>query len=452
MSTIAENYALALSGDPIVAQSTPVGRSAIAVIRGSGKSIFSIFDKALSFGDTLADAEPNHALVVDISVANFTDRAIATVFHAPKSYTGEDMIELSVHGNPVLVEKIIDKIITQGARLAMPGEFTFRAVAAGKMTLIDAEAVALTVDAPTERALRAARQSANLVPDLGNMRNKLYDILVEITAILEFPEDDISTIDMKKWRKGIEESREGIENILQRTWDSRILAEGLTMAVSGEPNVGKSTLFNWIVGAERAIVTPHPGTTRDIIEATVELDGVPVKILDTAGLRDSKHPIEREGIRRAKEALDTADIVIRVIDGSVDESSDRFIPVDLSDNEILVLNKSDIGLRQNVLNLIPPGIAVSALTGSGMNKLLDAVSGMIKEIPADAVMVSLRTENLLVKVRDELDDVIDAIEKDFWDVAQVCLDNAENYLGQIFGENKNPDIYGDVFERFCIGK
>ncbi len=452
MSIIAENYALALSGDAIVAQSTPMGRSAIAVVRGSGKSIFSIFDKALSLGNTLADAEPNHALVVDISIGDFTDRAIATVFHAPKSYTGEDMIEISVHGNPVLVERIIEELIDNGARLAMPGEFTFRAVAAGKMTLIDAEAVALTVDAPTERALRAARQSANLVPKLVNIKKKLYDILLEITAILEFPEDDISTIDTKKWRKGIEESREGIESILHRTCGSRILAEGLTIAVSGEPNVGKSTLFNWIVGAERAIVTPHPGTTRDIIEATVELDGVPVTILDTAGLRDSKHPIEREGIRRAKEAMATADIVIRVIDGSVDESSDKSFPVSLSNNEILVLNKSDIGLCQNARNLMPPGIAVSALMGSGMDKLLDALSGMIKEIPADAVMISLRTENLLARVKNELDDVIDAIAKGFWDVAQVCLDNAENFLGRIFGDDKNPDIYGDVFERFCIGK
>ena len=447
MNQTSENFALAISGDAIVAPSTPKGRSAIAVIRGSGKNIIEIFWNALSPSKSIDEIEPNYATVVDIKIGDASDKGVITVFRSPRSYTGEDMVEISVHGNPVLVEEIVKSAIESGARLALPGEFTLRAVIHNKMSLVDAESVEATVEARTKRALIAARKSTQFSKELFDIKTKIWNALVEMSAVLEFPEDEVPCADKQNWLHTLEDIGSSLKDFLDRAKKSRFLDTGLQIIIAGDVNVGKSTLFNRIVGAEKAIVTPHPGTTRDIIEATVDIAGVPVKILDTAGIRKSSHPIEIEGIRRAKSVIENADIVIWVIDGSSNSPEDN-----PPENSIVALNKADLGIHDELLKRFPDSIIISAKTGKGLDELMKKIEEKFAFIPIDAITVSVRTETLLQQVCDEISQAIDAIGKNFWDVAQVFIENADNSITKILGIENRTDIYDEIFSKFCIGK
>ena len=436
------------SGDGIVALSTPVGRSAIAVIRGSGEGIIEIFQRSLKIRPSILNGEANHSYVVDFEVGEISDRAVATIYRAPRSYTGEDMIEFSVHGNPVLAEAIIRTLTDNGARLAEPGEFTMRATANGKMNIIEAEAVFYTVEAQTERALKASRRTVKDIPEIADARARIHDALIKLSTILEFPEDDIDEIDTSSLCAEINDSSVLIENFIERAECSTPLVNGMTIAIAGEVNAGKSTLFNRILGMERAIVTPHPGTTRDIIEATIEISGVPVKILDTAGIRDSAHPVETEGIRRAKMATRDADIVIWLIDASKPITQ---IPHN-DENTIIVLNKSDIGVLEENLKNFPDAVIISALTGNNFEKLLIKLEEKFLKIPADSLIASERTMTILKNTAEELKTTIDAMNKNFFDVAQVSLERADLFIGEIFEPEIDRDLYDEIFKNFCIGK
>ncbi|MCD6594203.1 tRNA uridine-5-carboxymethylaminomethyl(34) synthesis GTPase MnmE [bacterium] len=447
MNETAQNFASVVSGEPIVAPSTPRGRSAIAVIRGSGNNIIEIFQNAVSPSKDIRKIESNYTTVVQIKIDNVVDKSMITIFRSPRSYTGEDMVELSVHGNPVLVDKIVKSAIEQGARLALPGEFTLRAVIHDKMSLIDAESVEATVEAQTERALSAARQATQFSKELADIKEKLWNILVEMSAVLEFPDDEIPDTNVINWLKNFADIDSYLHNFLEKAKKSKFLDIGLQIAIAGDVNVGKSTLFNWIVGAEKAIVTPHPGTTRDIIETTVEIDGVPIKLIDTAGLRRSEHPIEIEGIRRAKNVIENADIVIWVIDGSsalIDDKPPK--------NSIVTINKADLGISDTISKKFPDAAIISAKTGTGMDELVKKIEKRFAFIPADAIMVSIRTETLLREVCNEIEQATDALNKNFFDVAQIFAENADDSMAKILGIENRTDIYDEIFSKFCIGK
>ncbi len=434
--------------DAIVAPSTPAGSSAIAVIRGSGKNIVDVFQKGLKISPSIANAKPNYSTVVKINIDDFFDRAVITIFESPKSYTGEDMVELSVHGNPVLVRIIIGALIAGGARLAKPGEFTLRAAINGKMNLIEAESVYSTVAAQTERALKASRRTIANIAEIEKSRRIIHNILIELVAALEFSEDSFEKYNFSIMQNNIENAKELLLKFIYRAQKSKKLSSGITVAIAGETNAGKSTLFNRIVGAERAIVTPHPGTTRDVIEATVEIAGVPIKILDTAGIRESEHPVEIEGIRRAKNAAQNADIVLWLIDVSNLEGS---LPV-IAKNYIIVLNKSDMGIRPEILKRFDDAVTISALRGNGFDSLILRIEEQLSEIPADALLASERTIAILRRTAEELETVLDAMDKNFWDVAQVSLERANSAIDSLFSPKNNSDIYDEIFKKFCIGK
>jgi len=442
-----ENILNLFSDDVIVAPATPTGRSALAIIRSTGKNVFEIFQSALRCEPHIVNAKANRAIVVSFETGDFCDKAVALIYRSPKSYTGENMVEFSVHGNPTIVRKIIDALISNGARLANPGEFTFRAAMNGKMNIVDAEAISATIQSQTERALAAVKRATAGIAEIARSKSLIHNTLIEIAAALEFSEDELPRENAQKWIDDATLAMNMIKAFLEKIRFSRRLFTGITVVVAGEPNAGKSTLFNRIVGAERAIVTPHPGTTRDIIEATVEISGVPMTILDTAGLRDVDHPIEEEGVRRAERAIENADAVIWMIDGAGKSS----MPPPF-ENSIVVLNKSDIGISQKLWKEFPKAIAISALTGEGFGELMRCLQEKIADIPSDAVMISARTENVFCQTADELSTVIDAMQKDFWDVAQVSLERADNMLESLFSLANPGDIYDEIFSKFCIGK
>lgn len=435
--------------DVIVSSATAQGRSALAIVRGSGESVVQIFQKSLKLSPDISNAQGNSAIVVKFCIGELSARAVAVVFRAPKSYTGEDMVELSVHGNPVLVRMILDALIDGGARLAMPGEFTMRATMNGKMNLLEAELVAATISAQTERALVAVRRTTKDAVVIKKAQNEIYETLVELSAALEFSENDEPPDNFSSWHDKITNVKNDLLLFLNRAVKSRSLSGGLSIVIAGEPNAGKSTLFNRIVGAERAIVAPHPGTTRDVIEAMVEISGVPIKILDTAGVRKSAHPVEAEGVRRAQNAAKYADIVLWVVDCSKPNPQSAPMP-----NAITVLNKSDLGVSEDVAEIFNDAVVISALTGDGFNKLLEQIDKQLAHIPDEAIMASARVENILQKTVDELNIALDAMKKDFWDVAQVCLERADSLIAKITSSDsqRGKDIYDEIFSRFCIGK
>jgi len=441
-----------LSGDIIVAPATPKGRSAIAGVRISGDGCHDFVWRALQLKPKPAEFEANRAYVVYFSIEphgakSISDRAVAIVYKSPKSYTGEDMVELFVHGNPILVEAIISLLTSLGARLAYPGEFTLRAVMNGKMDLIQAESVAATVSAQTLAAVASARNAAQKSRELKELWQKLHEILVEVVAALEFPEDEVPMTSERKWLTSLRGVKEKLESYLSRARSSRVLSEGFTVAISGAPNVGKSTLFNCIVGAEKAIVTPHPGTTRDIIEATIELDGVPVKIMDTAGIRETAHPVEHEGIRRAKNALSTADLVLWLVEANSESPQ----PPPKKDF-VVVVNKVDLGVSEKVKKLYPNAVQTIAKDCQGIDDVINVIKNAIVKVPSDSLLFSLRTQERLDAAYTALCDALDALDKGFLDVAEVELDRADAILGEFFQPKGARDIYEEVFAKFCIGK
>ena len=438
----------AFSGEPIVAPATPRGKSAIAIVRASGEGIIDVFQRAIAPSKDLRQIAPNRAVVIDFAIGDFSDRAVVVVYRAPKSYTGEDMVELFVHGNPVLVDMVVRACIEHGARMAMPGEFTLRAVAHGKMSLADAELVNQTIEAPTRRALVAVKRAGRENQTLRSAKDKLWKLLVEFSAALEFPEDEVSPKQREQWLTQIREVSSDLKEYLSRAKTSRVLREGVYVAIAGEPNVGKSTLFNRIVGAERAIVSPHPGTTRDVIEATVEIDGVPVVVADTAGIHDASHPVEVEGIRRAHNTLADADLVVWVVDGTSETPKP---PPKGIENLVVVINKADLGVSPEVEQKFPGAIKISALTGEGFDDLVEKIKSAWADIPEQAVIVPIRIEMLVGEALDYLAQADDALQNDFWDVAQVAIEGADLALGKIFDET-DKDIYAEIFDKFCIGK
>lgn len=445
-----ENFAEIISHDIIVAPTTAKGRSAIAGIRISGLNSIEFTRRYLMLNISCLEANTAQVTKFNIEYNShlIADKAVIIIYRAPKSYTGEDMVELFVHGNPLLVETLVKFMISKGARLAHPGEFTMRGLLNGKMDLLDAESVSAVIEARTLRSISAVKRITSVNRELKSIYEKIREILVEITAVLEFPEDVITHVDVKEWLNKLSKIYDYLDDFMCRARNSKALTTGLTIAIAGPPNVGKSTLFNRIIGSERAIVTPHPGTTRDIIEAIVELEGVPVKLLDTAGLRKSEHPIENEGIMRAQTAIENADLLLWVIDSSVQ------LPVSIPkhQNSLIVINKVDLEISDEILKKISDSPKISALTGEGLPMLLELVSHKVINVPLNALIVSIRTQNFVSKSKESLENCIDALSKEYVDVAQVMLEKADMLMSQLFEPIGCVDIYEEVFSRFCVGK
>ncbi len=452
--------------DTIAAIATPPGRGGVGIVRVSGSRAWKIADEIFQGLEKPSAAKGGTFLHGKVTAFDGTeiDEALCLIFRAPKSYTGEDTIEIQGHGGPVVLKKILRRCLDAGARMAEPGEFTKRAFLSGKMDLVQAEAVADLIHAQSDRAAKAALEQ--LEGGLSRQFNSLYDGLMETAAdietTLDFVEDELPDDVFPNLGKKLDESFQGLETLLA-TWDEgRLLREGARVVIMGRPNAGKSTLFNALLGHDRAIVTEIAGTTRDVIEETLVLDGVPLRILDTAGLRETECLIEQEGIRRARAHSASADIAVYLIDSS--------IPFSAEDEEhlaklnpartVLVLNKIDKkvpGYALRITHYNP--VEASLAAGIGLNAIKQDIAAKLEagvnlNAPAHAV-ISERHRNLLEKAKAELIQARARIAEDGEPGAASAAEHlraALEALGQVTGRVYHNELLDNVFSRFCIGK
>jgi len=441
--------------DTIVAIATPPGRGGIGIVRLSGPQAAQI---ACTLTDRTSFA-PRHATLTEIRGADgrAIDQAIVTHFPAPHSYTGDDVLEISAHGSPVVLRAIVAAAQMAGARLANPGEFTLRAYLHGRMTLVEAEAVAELVDAVTPLQARVAfdQLEGTLTSRLRELDAMLLDVIARLEASLDFPDEGYHFIRTDETTRELDTILEAIDGLLADAARGRIIREGLTVAIVGRPNAGKSSLFNALAGAPRAIVTDVPGTTRDLISEQIDISGVPVTLVDTAGLRASPgNAIEEEGIARARVAADAADVLLVVVDGSEPPSiDDRAAMETRLKRRLIVASKSDLRGAWNPGDL--GAIAVSALTGEGLDELrarvLEAGGGLLTRDRAP--IANLRHAGLLRQAREALERAAsaarDGISEEF---VLTDLHEARGRFDEITGARPEDEVLRAIFARFCIGK
>ncbi len=453
------------SADPIVALSTPPGRSGIGVIRLSGASSLELTRSLLR--DPNFEPEPNRVTlkaIFDPETREVIDRALVTFFKSPHSYTGEDVVELSCHGSPPLLLRVLDSLLFFGARTAEPGEFTMRAVEHGRLTLTQAEAVRDLIEAQTHAAVRqAARQlGGELSERLQPIKDALLEIIVPLESSLEFVEDDLPEDIVLNISERLSLLSTKVEEMAESFRRGRLLKEGLRVALVGRPNVGKSSIFNKLLSSDRSIVTDIPGTTRDTISEVINLEGIPVLITDTAGVRSSADEIEQLGIDRTRRTIADADFILVVVDGSqpltpedkkiIDEASQGLYIVSLnkSDLESFCISNAEEIAENSVL------IPVSAKTGSGLDKLCGEI---IKPFSANHldersfVITNARHYDLLRRVGDAVQSSGGLIRQGASEELVLAgLYDALGFLGEITGETTPETILSQIFSTFCIGK
>jgi tRNA modification GTPase len=390
------------------------------------------------------------------------DQVLLTCFHAPHSLTGEDVVEISCHGSPAVVRSIIDTTLELGARLAGPGEFTLRALSNGKINLSQAEAIRDLIAAQTDAAVRQASRQLNgeLSIALGPFKEKLLEVIVLLESALEFVEDDIPAVRANEIDKDLAIVVAGVEKLARSYSSGRLIQEGIRVTITGRPNVGKSSLFNSLVERARAIVTDIPGTTRDTLTEAIDLDGIPVIVTDTAGLRATTDGIETLGIERTRRAMSDADLVLVVLDGADElEPSDHEL-LDQTENtrRLVVMNKSDLpefSVSRSCIGELQ-AINVSARTGDGLGVLRAAILASVNSNGFDdgsLLITNARHYDLLCNTQRELEAARLALsERHSEELVLVPLHNALKFLGQITGETTTEDILSEIFATFCIGK
>ena len=435
--------------DTIAAVSTPPGEGAVALIRISGPEAAAILGKIFQ----PANPAPRHATHGRIIENGATvDRVLVTVFQAPASYTGEDMVEIGCHGGILLAAHILEMVLRQGARAAEPGEFTQRAFLNGKLDLTQAEAVMDLISAKTPLAMRAAAEQlqGRLGDEVAGIRAKVLETVAHLEAWIDFPEEGIDPATGILLLEKISSCLSRTEALLSTAESGRVMREGVRVAIVGRPNVGKSSLLNRLLGMERAIVSPVPGTTRDTIEESACLRGILFRLTDTAGLRETGDPVEREGVDRARRTIEQADLVLHLLDASAE-----FDEPELREREILVANKTDLAPRD--ARLPANAVRVSAKTGAGFPELVEA---MIRETcgrhltagPSLAA-VNARHKTLLESAAASLGAAAALVRAGkFPELAAIELRAALDSVGQIIGAADTEEILGEIFGRFCIGK
>jgi tRNA modification GTPase len=470
--------------DTIVAIATPPGRGGIGIVRLSGPDaqaiVRTLVAREASFAprhatmavirlkpDPTQTPGPPQTLVgsgldrIPASAQTDTaaiDQVIVTCFPAPASYTGDDVVELSAHGSPVVLNAIVSAAMSAGARLAEPGEFTLRAFLNGRMDLMQAEAVADLVNAVTPLQARSAfdQLQGTLTRAIGEIDAALFDLVARLEASIDFPEEGYHFVDPSSLAEAIDGIIDRTRSLLADGKRGRLVREGLQIAIVGRPNVGKSSLFNELVGASRAIVTDVPGTTRDLVAETVDLDGLRVTLVDTAGLRDTDDVVEAEGVRRSTGAASVSDLILIVSDGSQPlQDADRDIFRQFIDKKaLIVINKQDLGLLWGRDGAIP----VSAATGAGVNELRTRIFESLDfEVIADRpALTNARHMALVERAHDSLLRARTAALADGGSLSEefvlADLQDARAALEEITGKRAPEELLTHIFARFCIGK
>ena len=451
--------------DTIVALSTPYGRSGIGVIRLSGERALELAGKLLR--DETFTPEPHRVslkTIFDHESDAVIDQALVTYFKSPHSFTGEDIIELSCHGSPPLLLHITDALLHYGARAAEPGEFTLRALSNGRLNLSQAEAVRDLIEAQTLAAVQqAARQlGGELSACLQPIKDDLINIIVPLESAVEFVEDDLPEDITAHVAKKLDKLVHDLKQLSTTFRSGRLLKEGLKVALVGRPNVGKSSLFNGLLARERAIVTDVPGTTRDSLSEVISIEGVPVLLTDTAGVRTSPDEIERLGIERTQQAIIDADFIVVVMDGSQSPTEEDYevLAKTLQSRYLIALNKSD--LETFTLENAPVTdngsrvVAISAKTKQGMDALCAAILEPFtarETFDTGILITNARHYDLLRRAEDSLRLSADLLrERSSEELSLAGLYDALRFIGQITGETTPDEVLSQIFSTFCIGK
>jgi tRNA modification GTPase len=447
--------------DTIVAIATPPGRGGIGVVRLAGAESRGIAAEMLRLRHEL---EPGRAIfgeLIEPESGTRIDEVVVTFFQKPHSYTTDDIVEISAHGSPVVLRHVLEIAMARGARLAEPGEFTMRAFLNGRIDLTQAEAVRDLIESQTLYQAKVAAQQLEgaLSRRLQPIKKKLVDLIAVLEAGIDFAEDDVAVLPGDEIRQRINAIQQPLEQLRESFAYGKLVHEGLTLAIVGRPNVGKSSLFNRLVERERAIVTATPGTTRDLVTETVALGGIPLKLVDTAGIRQASDEAESIGIRKSYEALSEADMVLVVLDSTQPMTSedDELIRVAQSRRALAVANKADLAASAGVS---PDGMKVfrtSAVTGEGIDflrkEILDEISGHHGAEQETGFLTNIRHQRLVDESIASLDAARVAVQRKIpHEMIMLDLYGALRPLDAITGETTTDDILNLIFSSFCIGK
>jgi len=455
--------------DTIVAAATPPGRGGIGIVRLSGPKVPEI--AAVMLSELPRPRQVTFARFLDASREPI-DAGLALFFPAPASYTGEHVLELHGHGGPLVIEALVTRVLELGARRAQAGEFTQRAFLNDKLDLAQAEAIADLIDAGSREAVRAAMRSlqGEFSAMVRGLTEAVIDLRTYVEAAIDFPEEEIDFLADRELLERFQAVREHLKGVLESARQGRLLHDGMTVVIAGRPNAGKSSLLNRLAGYDAAIVTPIPGTTRDVVRERIAIDGMPLHVLDTAGLRHAGDPVEEEGMRRARAEIERADRVLFVIDAAEDPSAAAWreerarLPADVP--VTLVLNKCDIAgsLEKSPAAIFqtvappcaePPRLHVSALTGAGIEVLRGHLKGCMgfQTVEGGAISARLRHLESLARARGHVEEAERQLtERRAGELVAEELRAAQTALNEITGEFTSDDLLGRIFAGFCIGK
>lgn len=451
----------------IVAISTAPGIGGIGIIRMSGEQCFEVLEKIFK--------QKKHQNIEEIKgysikygfimeEEKIIDEVLVSYFKAPKSYTAENMCEINSHGGIVIMNKILDLCLRNGAELAEPGEFTKRAFLNGRLDLSQAEAVIDIINSKTEREAKVSidQLEGNLSEKIEKIRKIIISVMADIEATIDYPEYDLEEVTNNKISNILNEVDTLLNSLEKSFYNGKILREGISTAIIGKPNAGKSSLLNIILNEERAIVTDIEGTTRDTIEEFISIEGIPLKIIDTAGIRNANDEVEKIGVNKAKEIAKKSDIIIAIFDSNKKLTAEDREILDLLENRnaIIILNKIDLERKINIKELEKynkPIVEISTKTREGLDKLYNEISKMFKlneiAIDGETIVSNERHKTIIINSRKNLDKARETIKNNMpIDIISTYLKEIIEELGKITGETVTEDVISEIFSKFCLGK
>ena len=453
----------------IVGIATAPGIGGIGIIRMSGEKTFEILDK-IFIPKTKQDISEikGYSIKYGNVVENnkIIDEVLVSYFKTPKSYTTENMCEINTHGGNIIIRKILDLCLKNGANLAEPGEFTKRAFLNGRIDLLQAESVIDVINAKSEKEAKTGIKQLEgvLSKKIKEIKQEILDVMVNVDVSIDYPEYDVEDVTNAEISSMLDSVQVKLENLEKSFDNGKLIKEGIKTAIIGKPNAGKSSLLNAILKEDRAIVTEYEGTTRDTIEEFVNIEGVPLKLIDTAGIRDAKDEVEKIGIKKSKEIANDADLVIAIFDSSRDLTKEDIEILDITKNKksIILLNKSDLNsvLTENdsrFKEITENVIKISALNGEGLEKLYSLISKMFSleeiNVDNDVIITNLRHKNLISRAIENVKKAKDTVEQNMpIDIIAIFVKDILEDLGNITGEIVTDDIINEIFAKFCLGK
>lgn len=453
--------------ETIAAISTPVGSGGIAVIRISGVDAVEIADRVFKGRQPLSEAA-THTVHYGFAMngSERIDEVLATIMRTPNSFTREDVVEISTHGGSIASRRVLDALIRAGARIAEPGEFTKRAFLNGRIDLSQAEAVIDIINAKNTASQRNALSQLGgaLSRELADTRGTLVNLAARMQVLIDYPDEDLEDITPAEIGDTAVKTAVKLRRLSDTADSGRLIRDGIRCAIAGKPNVGKSSLMNLLSGEDRAIVTDIAGTTRDVIEESVSLDGVPLVLIDTAGIHDTEDTVEKIGVERSRKSIEAADLVLVMLDSQsgFDSEDKEVIEASEDTKRIILVNKSDLGAAAYI-DMVraaangAPVIEISAVTGEGIDMLTEKIRDIYHlDFAADgsrAVITNMRHKTALIKAENALNRAAEAIEAGMpTDIASIDINEAIDALGEITGETVSDSIVSEIFHSFCVGK